>query len=538
MELIMGINTNSFENYKNTVEASEKGGFLSKLKSFGLDSLGGLDSFMGKDIITANKLMKSFKGFNLSDIFSSLGGFFKNLSLSALDILKDMGSDALRQLQNASINFVSNLMEDLYNNIRSMMYIPDSAFALTLRGLYEAGADLAYNKHYIRTSALNRDWTESLKFIDDQYGIDYNIRDYKDLEKDLALCAEHSCVNNLYYIFRKIYDQLNDIRSDIVVTESSLKTYSKPIKGFKLVAYDEIHNCDNLYVQIGEEKTKINKDDEQGIDFIQNHKDMNYYTETIIGYEGIANGLYQGYDYETIESKDDVESKYKAYLENVTLVKFVERLMLGYFKSLIVHSYTYLNASSVQKFFSDFDTVLLPKYYGKTDDKYNGAYAFTQTDCLVMMPDYKGNDTTKSDMYTQQLSIQRNNEYVAASGARSEASKAAMEALEIKNAAKTASGKGSGPWSEAGYTINSAVKSGTAGATAKIKAFRANAMETVANNQNVSYSANIKNGISKTLENNSKGLWNRSGKGINAKEDKKRISSMYDRDIVKKYELV
>ena len=34
MELIMGINTNSFENYKNTVEVSEKSGFLNKIKRF------------------------------------------------------------------------------------------------------------------------------------------------------------------------------------------------------------------------------------------------------------------------------------------------------------------------------------------------------------------------------------------------------------------------------------------------------------------------------------------------------------------------
>ena len=526
----MGINTNSFENYKNTVEVSEKSGFLNKIKSFGSDALGGAESFMGKDIVKANKLMKSFKGFKLSYIFSSLGGFFKNLASSSLKVLKDMGMDALKQLKNASINFASNLMEDLYNNIRSMMYIPDSVFVLTLRGLYTAGADLAYNKHYIRSSALQRDWATSLKFIDEQYGIDYNIRDYKDLEKDLSLCAEHSCVNNLYYIFRKIYDQLNIIRSEIVVIESSLKTYSKPIKGFKQVSYDEIPNCENLYIQIGEEKTKINKDTKEGIDFIENHKNMNYYTETIFDYEGISNGLYQDYKYETSETKNDVEAKYNVYLENRLLVKRIEQMMLVYFKSLIVHGYTYLNASSVQKFFSDFDTVLVPKYYGKTDDKYNGAYAFTQDDCLIMMPDYKGNKITKSDIYTQRLLTKKNNEYIATSGARSEASKAAMEASEIKKTAKTASG--------VGYTINSAVKSGTAVATAKIKAFRANAMENVSNNQNVSYLANIKNGISGTLQNNSKGLWNRSEKGINAKNDNKRISSMYDRDIVKKHELV
>ena len=68
------------------------------------------------------------------------------------------------------------------------------------------------------------------------------------------------------------------------------------------------------------------------MNFIKNHKDMNYYTETISDYEGIINGLYESYNYETVETKDDVESKYNAYLENVTLIKHVEQLMLVYFK--------------------------------------------------------------------------------------------------------------------------------------------------------------------------------------------------------------
>ena len=72
----MGVNTNLFENYKNKVESSGKGGLAGKVKSFGVDTLGGIDSFMGKDIIKANKLMKSFKGFNISSLLSNLGGFF------------------------------------------------------------------------------------------------------------------------------------------------------------------------------------------------------------------------------------------------------------------------------------------------------------------------------------------------------------------------------------------------------------------------------------------------------------------------------
>lgn len=518
----MSVNTNLFENYKNKVESSGKGGLAGKVKSFGVDTLGGIDSFMGKDIIKANKLMKSFKGFNISSLLSNLGGFFKNISKSALGILKDMGADALKQLRNATINFVSNLAEDLYNNIRSMMYIPDSVFVISLQGLYTAGADLAFHDHYIRLSALQRDWASSLKFIDTQYGIDYNIRDYKDLEKDLSLCAEHSCVNNLYYIFRKMYDQLIIVKSDIVVSESTLKPYSKPIKGFKSVSYNEIPNCDNLYIQNGEEKTKINKDDAEGMKFIESHKYLDYYTETIIDYEGIANGLFSGYNYETVETKENIESKYKAYLDNIALVKRVERLMIIYLKSLIVHGYTYLTASSVQKFFSEFNTVLLPKYYGQTDDKYNGAYAFTQTDCLVMMPDYGGDDVTNTDRYSQQLSIEKNKKYIAASGARSEAAKAASEASKLEKSSGT------------GSSINDDIEAKTTKAVAKVKEFRANTMESVAKQQNVSYTSNIKNGISKPLKTKSNKSTDISGKGfgINATKDKKTISSMYDRDSV------
>lgn len=544
MELIMAITTNAFENYKNTIEASSKGGFLSKLKGFGIDSLGGLDSFMGKDIINANKLLKSFKGFDLNSILSNLGGFFKNLGLTALQMLKDMGMDALRQLENASINFVANLAEDFYNNVRSMMYIPDSSFAVTLKGLYLAGADLAYNNHYIRKSALQRDWAVSLEFIDEQYGIDYNLRDYKDLESDLSICANNSCVNNLYYIFNKMYDQLKELRNDIIVDESYLETYTTPIKEFKLITYDEAikyaTNHIQIYVNIGNEKVAIDvsEDSAQGPGFVRDHPNAEYYIYIITSYTGISDGLYKDFVYPSSETEELVKNRYLAYLDKVELANQTERLMLTYFKVLIVHGYTYLTATSVQKFFTDFNAVLLPKYYGATDDKYNKVYMFNQNDCLIMMPDYKGNDESKSDKYTQELAQLRNNQYIASEGAKSDAAKAMVEAANIKGAARSASERGTGPWSsESGYTVTSAVEYGKASATAKIKQFRANAMEKVAGNQNSSYTANIVNGITKTLDRTSNGLLNRSGKGINAKDDNKKIASMYDRDIVKNYEL-
>lgn len=539
----MGVNTNSFENYKNSVEPSEKGGFLSKLQGFGIDSLGGIDSFMGKDIINANKLLKSFKGFNLSSILGNLGDFFKNLGKSALNILKDMGSDALRSLENASINFVSNLAEDLYNNVRSMMYIPDSAFAITLKSLYYAGADLAYNKHYIRKSALKRDWTTSLKFIDEQYGIDYNLRDYKDLENDLTTCTSNSCVNNTYYIFTKIHDLIRTLKSENASTAAFLREYTEPIMDYKAISHVEALTCTKLFIKSGEEMIPVDmgQGSSQGVEFVQDHPEYDYYTEAVIGYVGVENGqgLYPGYKYETNETKELVQDRYKTYKANVDLIKYAERLMVSYLKNLIVYSYTYLNATSVQKFFSDFSDVLSPKYYGITDDKYNKSFSFKQNDCLIMMPDYKGNDITKTDKYTQYLATKQNNEYLLSSGARSDASAAALEALEAKNKGKSASGVGSGPWSrEAGYTVNSAAEAGTKSASAKIKSFRASALEKVTSNKNATYSSNIKNGLNGTLTNESKGLWKRSGQGINAIQDGRRVSSMYDRDIVKYYELV
>ena len=532
----MAITTNAFENYKNTIESSAKGNFLSKLQSFGLDSLGGLDSFMGKDIIKANKLLKAFQGFDLNSILSNLGGFFQNLGQTALKMLKDMGMDALRQLENASINFVSNLAEDLYNNVRSMMYIPDTAFAVTLKGLYAAGADLAYNDHYIRKSALQRDWAVSLEFIDEQYGIDYNLRDYIDLESDLSTCAKNSCVNNMYYIFDKMYKQLKTLRAQKLEDETYFKPYTEPILSFKELTLEEAKaTTTDLYIDVGSEKMQITEGYES--EFVRDHPEYKYYIQIVTDYAGIANGLDPNHNYTSEAENINVTSRYAAYLDNIELINRVESFMVLYFKSLIVHGYTYLTATSVQKFFSDFSTVLSPKYYGVTDDKYNRIYNFTQSDCLIMMPSYNGNDITKTDQYTRELAQQQSDDYIAAEGMKSESSKAAAEADAINNAAKRASGATNSPWSESGYTANSAVAAGTAKASAKLKEFRAKSMEKISTSQNVSYTANIRNGIANSLDMNSNGLLNRSNSGINAKKDNKKLQSMYDREIVKKYEM-
>ena len=96
-----------------------------------------------------------------------------------------------------------------------------------------------------------------------------------------------------------------------------------------------------------------------------------------------------------------------------------------------------------------------------------------------MMPDYMGNDVTNTDRYSQQLSIEKNKKYIAASGARSEAAKAASEASKLEKSSGT------------GSSINDDIKAKTTKAVAKVKEFRANTMESVAKQQNVSYTSHI-----------------------------------------------
>lgn len=546
----MAITTNAFENYKNEVAASSNGGFLSKLKGFGVDSLGGLDSFMGKDIINANKLMKSFTGFNLGNMFKNLGNFFGDLLQSALQMLTDMGMDALHALENASINFVSNLAEDLWNNVRSVMYIPDSAFAITLKGMYYAGADLAYNDHYIRRSALQRDWKQSLEFIDEQYGIDYNLRDYKDLELDLSTCANGSCVNNMYYIFEKMYSQITELKEGLASDETKMKPFTEPIIDYKLLTYDEALTCDDLYVKVMGEMVSLDMTTDEvskeptSIDYIKEHPTFEYYTKTITDYVGISHGLFDEYEYETDAEKEDIESTYNSYIDTTTLIQNSEQMMVRYFKMLIVHSYTYLTATSVQKFFTQFSNVLKPKYYGITDDKYYGKFQFTISECMTMLPDYTSNDVTKSDMYTQQLAAAKNAEYLAKRQVQmSEQAKAANEKnpnrFNNSTHTKSTTKKKWNAWdTNDGDTVEGVVQKGLQNASEKVHNFRDNARRNVAASQNASYSSAIQNGLTGGLGKRNTDILNRSRENLNAKQDNKKISTMYDREVVKFYEML
>ena len=224
---------NALSNYDNTVEETETGksGFVSNLLSGGLSlsslsgKLSGLSSaltgkvgsFLSDGITKLNELASGLLGKipGLNGVLGKLGGFLNKYLESGTNFLKNLLNDTLKQLENATLNFINNIVEDFMTNLLSSIYIPDEVFCKTIQGLYYSGADLAYDDHYIRKSALSRDWSYTLEFVDEQYGVDYDYT-YVRLNEDLNTCASNCCVKNLVYIFDKMVSHINDYKIEIV----------------------------------------------------------------------------------------------------------------------------------------------------------------------------------------------------------------------------------------------------------------------------------------------------------------------------------
>jgi hypothetical protein len=231
---------NALSQYDNEVTetASGQAGFVESLKG-SLDSLKSLKdkgmsmvdnlqsniSAIGDSAVTKlNKLAENVKSKlnvdglldKFTDTFGDVAGnFLKN----SVGMLEDLASDALNQLKNAAVTYVSNIAEDFVNQIKSAIYIPDEVFSLSIEALYYDGADLAYNNHYLRNSCLYNDWYMTLRFVDSKYGIEYDAR-YSDLENDLSICARNCCHKNLYYMFTKMYTQIKNMKNIISRYES------------------------------------------------------------------------------------------------------------------------------------------------------------------------------------------------------------------------------------------------------------------------------------------------------------------------------
>lgn len=320
---------NATTEYDNTVEPSKKkGGLLSGLKS-SLSSA--LNTISGGAFSKLNKLTSKFKGFDLSSFVNKLGnklsGMLKSYLDNAISMLKDMMSDALTQLKNAGKNFALNILEQFVNDIKASMYIEDAVFVQTIKALYYAGADLAYNNHYIRENALTRDWNYTLKFLDEQYNIDYSL-EYNKLETDLKKAAQSGSYKNIKYIFGEMMDNRNNVNTQIASTEASIAA----------LVYDN-----------ASQKALI---------------------------------------------------KTKSTLTN-NRTKY-DKFFVKYTAMLISYSYSSLSASKLKDLIKSTNGIVLPRYFGDTDNKYNKSYKFKEGDIKRMMPTFTQHKLTNTDKATME----------------------------------------------------------------------------------------------------------------------------------------
>ena len=321
--------SNAASEYDNTIEPSKKkGGFLAGLKSKLSDALNTISGGMfGK----LNELKSKLLSFDLSALGNKLKGLLKSFVENSLDMLKDMAKDALNSLKNAGKNFAMNIAEQFYNDIKATMYIEDIIFSKTIEALYYGGADLAYNNHYIRDSALTRDWNYTLKFVDKQYKIEYSL-EYNKLEDDLKKAAKNGCFKNIDYMFESMRKFRNNTNSQIALTKNNIAALD----------YDPT-------TQKALKRTVIDLD-----------KSVNNYDE----------------------------------------------LMVKYMHMLITYSYSSFSTSRVKALIKSSEGIILPKYFGKTDDKYSRRYNFTISDCKRMMPDFTQNLTNTDKMTLAEIDEQ------------------------------------------------------------------------------------------------------------------------------------
>lgn len=301
-----------------TESSSGKGGVTSKLKNSLTSSVNNIKQ--NPKIGQLNKLKSGIKSVNSAEFkakaLATAKGTLNAFGTAAKSMAKSMVKDSITSLKNAGKNFIKNTVNQIMEDIKASVYIPDKIFCATIKPMYYAGADLAYMDHYIRNSALTKDWDITLKFLDSQYDIDYST-EYNKLDSDLSKAASNGCFKNIEYMFGRILKHRNSTNAQITSLETSIAT-----------TIDE-------------------------------------------------------------QRKSDLT---KALTELKSNLKKYDRILNLYTKMLITYGYSSLKASEVKKIIKMTNGIVLPKYFGTTDDKYNKAYNFTASDCKVMLPTFKQSD--------------------------------------------------------------------------------------------------------------------------------------------------
>lgn len=228
----------AFTNYENEVIPSKSGGFSSMVG----DISGMISSVTSAATDKLNSLIAIGSTFDLSSLVVGKLSSLASKYLSGLtSMLGFMSSDAKTALANSATVFSMNIAENFINDVKKTIYIPEQVFLIQVKALYYAGGDLAYQNQYIRKSALSRDWVETLKFCDQEYGVVYT-RLYSGIEVDLRLAARNGCWKNVSYILSNVV-----IAHSSAIASFEKLTYSGITSGF---TYDSLKSEISYYEEL------------------------------------------------------------------------------------------------------------------------------------------------------------------------------------------------------------------------------------------------------------------------------------------------
>ena len=127
------INTSALANYDNNTSGSEEAqgsGFGSKLTGALGSALTAGSSVLKGEYSKLNELASKIKTFDVDGLLKgalgAIGDYGKSLLNSGISLLTAMKDDALKNLENATVSFISNIAEDFYNNIKASMFRSES----------------------------------------------------------------------------------------------------------------------------------------------------------------------------------------------------------------------------------------------------------------------------------------------------------------------------------------------------------------------------------------------------------------------------
>ena len=298
------------------------------------------------DTSKLSDMLKDMTGGNIPDLgnnpaldkVNELMSKASDFTSSASKLLNDISNNAISQLKNSNLTYAMNIIEDFVDDLKRSVYITDRMFL------------------------------EQLSFLHKHCGADlgYNNNAIR------IFALDHDLVETLQYVDKELPIPIKykisykDLERDLQICVDN--------NCWKCMRYI-FHN---LYIEYINHELEYNETKYQ---------------------------LTRGY-YSTPESHKIDQYGYEECLRlneiYETEMNKIEHIFLKYFKDLIVYSYSYVNVSALKHFFDCFPKILLPKYFGSTDDRFHKYYAFTEKDCEIMMPPIENNKEEETTETTEE----------------------------------------------------------------------------------------------------------------------------------------